>query len=355
MSQILAFASVAYAAAAMNATKIILAQDIDYPPYAYQNVANGTLMGIAHDIAVGMSAMCDDLEIEVVETRWSDCWTPEGLGELLENGTIDACMTYTHTRGLRPQFADFSYGILAVNKAAGLLTLLDENGQPKVTGHDDLSGKKIVDVGGWAPTSDGLDYVENKCTGTNYSSNYELLIANGAVNNNDLALSMLLDGTADAMFVYADQAYNYKQACSEAATTGTWNCSMWNGFGTTFAYVQTGQFGYVTNGTTLAMSKKGSGVVERLNPCLREFMDTRDYYDICVKYDLVDNCYRNSFFPSAGEIAVHEYNKPTNEHEGDCSNGYCPCPHDYLVDQTSSATQTMGISSIIMGAILLGV
>jgi len=290
-----------------------------------------------------------------VETRWSDCWTPAGLGELLENGTIDACMTYTHTKGLRPQFADFSYGILAVNKAAGLLTLLDENGQPRVTGHDDLSGKKIVDVGGWAPTSDGLDYVENKCTGTNYSSNYELLIADGAVNNNDLALSMLLDGTADAMFVYADQAYQYKQACSDGVTTTTWNCSMWNGFGTTFAYVQTGQFGYVNNGTTLAMAKKGSGVVERLNPCLQEFMDTRDYYDICVKYDLVDNCYPNSFFPSAGEIAVHEYNKPTTEHEGDCSNGYCPCTGDYLVDHTGSATRTMGLSSIVMGAILLGV
>ena len=43
-------------------------------------------------------------------------------------------MTYTHTQGIRNDYADFSYGILDVNKAAGLLTLL-ENGMPKLDGH----------------------------------------------------------------------------------------------------------------------------------------------------------------------------------------------------------------------------
>jgi len=304
--------------------KLKLAQDINYPPYAYKNTSTGEVAGFGHDIAVGMSATCADLEIEVVETRWSDCWTPTGLGARLENGEIDACMTYTHTKGLRNDYADFSYGILDVNKAAGLLVKLDENGNPKVTGSDDLSGKKVVDVGGWAPTADGLDYVENKCTGHNYAHDYRLVMATGAANNNDLALSMLLNGTVDAMFVYSDQAKNYKKACAKGPST-TINCDLWKGFGTKFAYVQTGQFGYVNNGTTLALAKKGSGVAAKLNPCLQKFMETKDYYDICVKYDFVDSCYRNSFFPVSDDIEVHDYNKPTKEHDGDCSTGYCPC------------------------------
>eukprot|EP00971_Amphidinium_carterae_P061913 1226160-Amphidinium_carterae.1 len=65
-------------------------------------------------------------------------------------------MTYTHTQGIRNQYAEFGDGILEVNKAAGLLTLLNENGVPMVTGQSDLSGLNIVDVAGWAPTADGL-------------------------------------------------------------------------------------------------------------------------------------------------------------------------------------------------------
>merc|ERR1712039_71854 len=174
--------------------------------------------------------------------------------------------------------------------------------------------------------------------------NYELLIADGAVNNNDLALSMLLAGTADAMFVYADQAYNYKKACEEGVTT-TCNCAIWEGFGTKFAYVQTGQFGYVNNGTTLAMAKKDSGVAAKLNPCLQKFMETKDYYDICAKYDIVDSCYRNSFFPSADNIPVHDYNKPTQDHNGNCSSGYCPCTAPMLTDPDSATLTTTATSS----------
>merc|ERR1711988_146789 len=265
--------------------------------------------------------MCEDIEIEVIYTPWSACWSSAGggtLGEGLENGTFDACMTYTHTQGIRNKYADFSHGILNVNKAAGLMVLLDERGQPKVDGQSDLSGVKVVDVGGWAPTADGLGFVTNKCTGEKYSSNHTLLVADG----NDAALSTLLDGDADAMFVYADQAYNYQ--CKDDVEA-TWNCSLWEGFGTKYAYVQTGQFGYTINGTTLAMAKKGSGVAEKLNPCLAKFMETKEYHDICVKYDLTDSCYRNNFFTDS-EMEKKEYNKPTDEHQSDCSNGYCMCP-----------------------------
>jgi ABC-type amino acid transport substrate-binding protein len=306
-----------------RATHLKLAQDVNYPPYAFKDPETGVLEGYGHDIAVGMNAMCDDLDIEVVQVLWSDCWTPTGLGGKLDSGEVDACMTYTHTKGLRNEFADFSWGILDVNKAAGLMSKL-ENGKPKVTGHDDLAGKIVADVAGWAPTADGLDFVTNKCTGEHYSPNYNLMMAGSSDNNNDLALDWLLDGTVDAVFLYSDQAKNYKKSCTEGTAAG-WNCDNWKSFGKKFAYVQTGQFGYVNNGTTLALAKKGSGVPELLNPCLQKFMESQAYYDVCVKYDFVDSCYANSFFPGADEIEIHEYNKPTDEHEGDCSNGYCPC------------------------------
>lgn len=302
-------------------TKLKFGQDVNYPPYAYEENEQPT--GFGADIARGVSEVCDDVEIEVVKCKWSDCWQPHGLGKGLSDGTLHACMTYTHTRGLRNDFADFSYGILDVNKAAGLLTTLD-GGKPAVTGHDDLSGKTVVDVAGWAPTADGLGFVENKCTGTNYAGDYILKMADGASNNNDKALSMLLGGEADAMFVYSDQAANYKKACKDPAYTEA-QCDKWSGFGTKFAYVQTGQFGYVHNGTTLALTKKGSGVAEKVNPCLAKFMETEDYYKICEKYGFVDSCYRNQFFPGGDQIKIKEYNKPTDKHEGDCTSGYCPC------------------------------
>jgi len=322
MSRILSVARVAFAGvvAVQGVTKLKFAQDVDYPPYAYKNETTGELTGFGKDIADGLTAMCDDLEIEVVETAWSNCWTSAGggtLGALLEDETLDACMTYTHTQGIRNQYADFSYGILEVNKAAGLLTKLVD-GTPKVSGLDDLEGKTVVDVGGWAPTADGLGYVTNKCTDEKYSSNYTLLVGDG----NDEALTLLLNGTADAMFVYADQAENYQ---CKTGVEATWNCSLWSGFGEKYAYVQTGQFGYTINGTTLALTKKGSGVAEKVNPCLAKFMETKEYHDICVKYNLTDSCYRNAFFTS-GDLKKKEYNKPTDEHLGDCSNGYCSCP-----------------------------
>jgi len=91
--------------------------------------------------------------------------------------------------------------------------------------------------------------------------------------------------------------------------------------------VQTGKFGYVYNGTTLALAKKGSGVVEKLNPCLWKFMETKRYYEICKKYDFIDSCYPNSYWTSQDYSKVAAYNMETNEHTGDdCSSGYCPCP-----------------------------
>merc|ERR1712130_643141 len=132
---------------------------------------------------------------------------------------------------------------------------------------------------------------------------------------NDKAMKMLRDGGADAMFVYADQAYNYECDASgtkskNSGAAATWNCALWKNFGTEYAYVQTGQFGHALNGTTLAISPKGSGIANILNPCIDSFLKTKGYYDLCLKHDLVDSCYRNEFFPAV-DAHAHEYMKPT--------------------------------------------
>jgi len=296
-------------------------QDINYPPYAFKDTTTGELSGFGADIARGINTMfSDNINIEIEQVLWSDCWSSAGggtLGAKLEDGTLDACMTYTHTQGIRGKYAEFSGGILNVNKAAGLISPL-KDGLPLVTGQDDLAGKTVVDVGGWAPTADGLGFVENKCSGKKYSENYTLLVG----KDNDESLKMILNGTADAMFVYSDQAKNYQ--CKAGSDDTEWDCKMWAGFGTTFAYVQTGQFGYVKNGTTLALAKKGSGVANKLNPYLWSYMETKDYHDVCVKYNMTASCYPNTFFTAQDKVEK-DYNKPTAEHKGDCSSGYCPC------------------------------
>jgi len=313
-----------------HVTHIKLGQDTNYPPFAFIDDA-GNLQGLGKEIADGMTALCEDLEIEVVETRWRDCWnedSPDGpkLGARLENGSLDACTTFTHTQGIRNKFVEFSSGVLQVNKAAGLLSMLVD-GKPKVNGLSDLNGVTIVNVAGWAPTPDTIKFVTNKCTREPYSQNHTMLSGSG----NDASMQMLRDGVADVMYVYADQASLFQ--CDGHGNglifgeTANWNCSLWKGFGTEYAYVQTGKFGYVYNGTTLALAKKGSGVVEKLNPCLWKFMETKRYYEICKKYDFIDSCYPNSYWTSQDYSKVAAYNMETNEHTGDdCSSGYCPCP-----------------------------
>jgi len=64
-------------------------------------------------------------------------------------------MTYTHTRGQRPRFMEFSRSILGLNKPAGLLTRIS-GGVPAVNGASTLNGLKVADVNGWAPTADTL-------------------------------------------------------------------------------------------------------------------------------------------------------------------------------------------------------
>ena len=103
-----------------------------------------------------------------------------------------------------------------------------------------------------------------------------------------------------------------------------WDCTLWEDFGTGFAYVQSGQPSYSINGTTLALSRPGSGIREILRPCLQEFMQTKEYHEICQKYDITNQCFPNKYF-SEEDVARNPYQLETNEQTGDCSDGFCSC------------------------------
>jgi hypothetical protein len=124
-------------------------------------------------------------------------------------------------------------------------------------------------------------------------------------NGNDPAMRMLLDkrpdGTyeADGVWLYADQAKNYN--CTNARLKNlpiSWDCNIWDGFGTKFAYIHTGMMDHAINGTTLTISRKGSGLNSIVNPCIEKFMKTKEYTKICEDFNLTDDCYKNEFFES---------------------------------------------------------
>lgn len=301
--------------------KVILAQDIDWPPYAYLGEppeSDYQVAGIGYDIIMGMGALCN-FDVTVVQTDWADCWAGGKIGAGLKDGHYHGCMTYTHTQGERNRFAEFSQAILKDNKPAGLIVRLDAQGNPLVGGSSDLSGLNVVDVNGWAPTSDTLGIVNNPCTGQKFSG-YNLIIP--AETGNDAAMAILRSGQADAMWVYADQAYNYD--CTAAGVTPSWNCTLWGGFGTDYAYIQTGLFDHAFNGTTLTMAKKGSGIAQIINPCLQRYMKTADYYNVCSKHSLVDSCFPNSYFPNANS-APNPWEILADQLTTTCADGYCPC------------------------------
>lgn len=53
-----------------------------------------------------------DFEVVVVQTDWANCWDAGKIGRALMDGHFHACMTYTHTAGLRNRFVEFSNSIL---------------------------------------------------------------------------------------------------------------------------------------------------------------------------------------------------------------------------------------------------
>jgi hypothetical protein len=121
-------------------------------------------------------------------------------------------MTYTNTNGIRNRFLEFSWSILKMNKPAGLLVRLDSNGNPALSPQSNLNGVKISDVNGWAPTSDGLGFSFNNCTGERFEGyviedpvvSYTSLAGTTYDSPNDVSLARLLDSKVDAVWIYSD-------------------------------------------------------------------------------------------------------------------------------------------------------
>jgi len=298
--------------------KVILAQDIDYPPYTGIDESLN-LSGFGVDFAKGLEEVCD-LDVVVIQASWGDCWSNK-IGVGLSTGYYHGCTTYTNTRGIRNRYLEFSAPILADNKPAGILTRL-EGGVPVVDGASSLEGVKVGDVLGWAPTSDVLVTSTNLCTMEKFTG-FTMILPE--VDGNDAALKMLLDGDVDALWIYADQAEDYASACANDPNQ-VWDCSLWSKFKTDFAYVQTGIYDYMNSGTTLAISKLGSGLASSLDPCIEAFIKTKSYKDLCVEYDLESSCFENEFFDTVGDAVTSPTKLATKELTTACSDGYCPCP-----------------------------
>ena len=329
--------------------KLLMGVDVDYPPYAYIRQAPyasagdlDEVVGVGVDMIRGMAEHCG-FDVEIIQVHWSDCWGNGEIGAGLREGWYHGCMTYTHATAVRNRYLDFTDSWAGINKPSGLITRL-VNGRPHISGMDDLSGRTIVDVSGWAPTADTLHFVKNQCTGVTYASDFTIvsdadLVLNGSTGYtangpNDRALIAVLEGQADAMWVYADQASNYQ--CADGETQEGWDCALWRTLGTEYAYIQTGMFGWMHNGTTVAISKKGSGLNEILDPCLASFARTREFYQVCKTehegHNQLSNCVPNEFIQADPDyhpvdVGTEPWMFPTEELAGSqtCATGYCAC------------------------------
>lgn len=175
---------------------------------------------------------------------------------------------------------------------------------------------------GWAPTADGLFYERNTCTGEKFRG-FEMVVPDEA--GNDAAMRLLRDGKVDALWIYADQMDSYQ--CNEWSDgKQEWDCALYRGFGKEFAYIHTGLDNEQVAGLTLSMSRKGSRVSNFVNPCLRKFKETKEYFKICQKHGLEDKCFRNRFFKGA-QKSRDPWDYETKDQTSDCSSGYCKCPN----------------------------
>ena len=127
----------------------------------------------------------------------------------------------------------------------------------------DYTNVKLGDVTGWAPTPDTFEFNFNYCDGgKQFVPPANGTIKPSGVDGNLAAIRGLRDGDYDALYIYADQIYNFIKSGDPLYD------DIANGFGTDFAYIHTGLDQWSINGTTLAISKRGSGLKQVLDPCI---------------------------------------------------------------------------------------
>mmetsp|Transcript_33624 Transcript_33624/g.70768 ORF Transcript_33624/g.70768 Transcript_33624/m.70768 type:complete len:183 (-) Transcript_33624:233-781(-) len=174
------------------------------------------------------------------------------------------------------------------------------------------TGIKLGDETGWAPTPDTFPYNKNRCVEGNPQFFKEDPIITNLPDGNEAAINALKDGTIDALYIYADQMNNFIQSGNALAT----------GLGTDFAYIQTGldQFSY--NGTTLAISKRGSGLAEVFNPCIDKVLRTQAYRDVCESFFDPSSCIGSD---ESGTTLFYDVAMNERTDTFTCADGYCTC------------------------------
>lgn len=305
---------------------ILLGMAPDYPPYTNWAGNPLELGGFNKEFADLMEPTCG-VRVDMILAPWSDCWTAkpsalyfpevtEYVGNGIFYGYVHGCTAYTHTQGERGLSLEFTDSILGTLKTAGVLTRLVD-GRPVISPTlTDYTGVKLGDVTGWAPTSDTFAFNSNYCVSpaTQFTKTDALLTP--PADGNAAAIAALLDGTFDALYIYADQMNNFIESGDSLAS----------GFGTTFAYIQTGLDSWSFNGTTLAISKRGSGLSQVLNPCIKKVSETEAYTKLCERYFDAADCIQNAYSTSTG-ATTRWYDDRMNARTdtNTCSNGYCTC------------------------------
>jgi hypothetical protein len=339
--------------------KINLGYDI-WSPYIYVDEglasSTGDITGFGIEFVKLMQQSdapeCKKLDIKMVQDQWDRMWydhksdTQEGgfeflharqrgskLGDGVNYGIYHAGMTYTHLKGLRPRMGEFSNAITKPTaQPAGILVKLDSDGKPMVSPTSDLSGETIVDVVGYAPTTDTLSVVNNWCNGGTFFNADAVNWVYPTEEGNAAAMALFKSSDAKLMYVYADQPNDCKGANFAADS----DCNGWEGLGTEYALLHGGLSANI-NGTTIGFTKTNSGVSELLNPCIQSVMKTAEYYEICKAPlrppDQMSNnlavCYPNSYW-SAEDMAAAEptdlfFNQAERTPGGSCATGYCTC------------------------------
>lgn len=123
---------------------------------------------------------------------------------------------------------------------------------------------------------------------------------------------------------------NHKRPCCGGCTNQGCNATLYDGLGTKYAWIHYEIYDYQINGTTMAMTKKGSKLNDAINPCIRRAMRSKFYADLCRKYKRIGfkdiECYENEFF-DAGDDDVEDDADETLEERGDGGDdGVAPAP-----------------------------
>ena len=166
------------------------------------------------------------------------------------------------------------------------------------------------------------------------------LVADDPHGGPDAAMRALLDGDADALYAYASLIEDRK-GCKQLGC----DASLYDGLGTKYAWIHVDMLEYQVNGTTLAMTKKGSPLIDAFNPCVRSVMRSTWYADACARYAAAGfddvECYPNAHFEAAeegddldddsGDDADAPSPSPAPAPAsggggvGKCASGRCPC------------------------------